>query len=117
MSDQQMAAAPASNAVVAAAGRVKAAGAALLSAARPWSEMADRSSFSKPADLAEVREREREEGEGIGGGAWLLPAPARPKKNKIARAAGRSARRARPLAAAGSPLPPARARQTARRCA
>ena len=55
MSDA-LAATPSSNAVVAAASRVRDAGKALLASARPWSEMADRTSFSKPADVAEVRE-------------------------------------------------------------
>ena len=45
----------AQNAVMAAATRVKGAAAALLAQAKPWSELADRSAFSKPGDLAEVR--------------------------------------------------------------
>jgi hypothetical protein len=44
-----------SNAVMAAVTRVKGAAAALLAQAKPWSELADRSAFSKPGDLAEVR--------------------------------------------------------------
>ena len=49
----QQATAP-SNAVLAAATRVKSAATALLAQAKPWSELADRSAFSKPSDLAEV---------------------------------------------------------------
>lgn len=45
-----------SNAVMAAATRVKGAAAALLAQAKPWSELADKTAFSKPGDLAEVRE-------------------------------------------------------------
>lgn len=52
----QQATAP-SNAVLAAATRVKGAATALLAQAKPWSEVADRSAFSKPGDLAEVGKR------------------------------------------------------------
>ena len=51
---QQQATAAPSNAVLAAATRVKGAATALLAQAKPWSELADRSAFSKPGDLAEV---------------------------------------------------------------
>lgn len=66
--DAALSAPPSSNAVVAAAGRVKAAGGALLASAKPWAEMADRASFSKPNDLAEVGKREGEEVKGGGRG-------------------------------------------------
>ena len=44
--------------VTAALSRAKASAVGLLGSARPWAELADRSAFAKPADLAEVRERE-----------------------------------------------------------
>lgn len=50
----QQATTPSSNAVLAAATRVKGAATALLAQAKPWSELADRSAFSKPSDLSEV---------------------------------------------------------------
>ena len=52
-----LAPAPASRtaALSAAVGRAKAAAAGLASSARPWAELADRSAFAKPTDLAEVR--------------------------------------------------------------
>lgn len=52
---QQATATTSSNAVLAAATRVKGAATALIAQAKPWSELADRSAFSKPSDLAEVR--------------------------------------------------------------
>ena len=41
-------------ALQAAVGRAKASALGLLSSARPWAELADRSAFAKPVDLAEV---------------------------------------------------------------
>jgi hypothetical protein len=41
-------------ALSAAVGRAKAAALGLASTARPWAELADRTAFAKPADLAEV---------------------------------------------------------------
>ena len=46
--------------VQAALGRAKAQAVGVLANARPWAELADRSAFSKPADVAEVRGGERE---------------------------------------------------------
>ena len=58
----------ATNAVFAAATRVKGAATALLAQAKPWSELADRSAFSKPNDLAEVSNLWRTESKNIGKG-------------------------------------------------
>ena len=55
----------------AALNRAKASAAGLLSSSRPWAELADRSAFAKPADVAEVRKG----GVGLGERQAACPSP------------------------------------------